>query len=88
MYTGLHVKILMKLNFLDGFSKDIQTSNFMKIRLVGAELFPRGWTDRQKDMTKLIVAFRNFTNALKTLLRLDHKNRLTVVMEFMAVQES
>jgi len=31
----------------------------MKIRLVGAELNAGGLT----DMTKLIVAFRNFTNA-------------------------
>ena len=27
-----------------------------------------GWTDRRTDMTKLIVAFRNFTNARKKLL--------------------
>jgi hypothetical protein len=34
----------------------------MKIRLVGAELVH---TDGQTDMTKLIVAFRNFANAPK-----------------------
>ena len=34
----------------------------MKIRLVGGELFH---ADSQTDMTKLIVAFRNFTNAPK-----------------------
>ena len=35
----------------------------MKIRLFGAELFRAdGWT----DMTKLIVAFRNFARAPKT----------------------
>jgi len=38
----------------------------MKIRLVGAELFHAdGRTDGQTDMTKIIVAFRNFANALK-----------------------
>jgi len=39
----------------------------MKTRLVGAELFhPYGQTDRrQRNMTKLIVAFHNFANALK-----------------------
>jgi hypothetical protein len=42
----------------------------MKIRPVGADLFHAdGWTDgrtdrqRLTDMTKLIVAFRNFANA-------------------------
>jgi hypothetical protein len=35
----------------------------MKIRPVGAVLFHTdGWTDRQRDMTKLITAFRNFMN--------------------------
>jgi hypothetical protein len=36
----------------------------MKIRPVGAELFHAdGQTDRRTDMTKLMVAFRNFANA-------------------------
>jgi hypothetical protein len=44
------------------FSKNPQISNFMEIRPVGAELFHAdGWT----DMTKLIVAFRNFANKPK-----------------------
>jgi len=29
----------------------------MKILLVGAELFPCGWSDGLTDMTKLIAAF-------------------------------
>jgi hypothetical protein len=38
----------------------------MKIRPVEAELFHEdGRTDRQTDLTKLIVAFRNFVNSLK-----------------------
>jgi hypothetical protein len=41
----------------------------MKIRLVGAEIFH---ADRQKDrwreMAMLIIAFRNFENAPKTVL--------------------
>ena len=38
----------------------------MKIRPVGAELLhANGQTDRQTDMTKQIVAFRNFANAPK-----------------------
>jgi hypothetical protein len=48
------------------FSRRIfpQISNFTKIRPVGAELFHAdGQTDSRTDVTKLIVAFRNFANA-------------------------
>jgi hypothetical protein len=38
-------------------------SNFIKIRPVGAEFHAGGRTDRQTDITKLIVAFRDFANA-------------------------
>ena len=48
------------------FSKNIQISNFVKIRPVGAELFHAdGQTDRRTGMTKLIDAFRTFRNAPK-----------------------
>ena len=73
MYTGLHVKYLLFLsdfndteNFLDSVSKNLQISNFMKIRQVGARLF---LADRQTDITKLIVAFGNlYRPRLKTIL--------------------
>jgi hypothetical protein len=53
----------MKLKFsVERFSKNIQISDFMKILSVGAELFH---ADRRKDMIKLMVAFRNFSNAPK-----------------------
>ena len=58
MYTRLHVKNPL-------FQSDFNAtclSNFMKIRPVGVELLE---TDGQTDMTKLIVAFRNFANAPK-----------------------
>jgi len=53
----------------------------MEIRPVGASLFcADGRTDRQTDMTKVLVAFRNFANAHKKdtqilLRRLCMKNR-------------
>ena len=54
----------MKLKFLEGFSKNTQISDFTKIRVVGAELFH---ADGQRDMAKLMVAFRSFANAPKNL---------------------
>ena len=50
----------MKLEFSGQVFKKTQISIFIKIRSVGAELFH---ADRQTDMTKLIVAFRNFAKA-------------------------
>ena len=41
--------------------KNIQISNFMKMLPVGAELFH---ADGRTEVAKLIVTFRNFTNAL------------------------
>jgi hypothetical protein len=52
----------MKPNVADRFSKNTQIPNFMKICPVGAELLR---ADRRTDMTKLIVAIRNFANAPK-----------------------
>ena len=58
------VRFWRDLNFLDRFSKNTQISNFMKIRSVGGDrVVPCGRT----DMTKLIVAFRNFANAPKNV---------------------
>ena len=46
MYIGLHVQVngysfqaVIKLEFLDTFSKNTETSNFMKILSLGTDLF-------------------------------------------------
>jgi len=70
MYTGLHTTYQLFLSDINGiwiFTTDCQNisklQNFMKIRPVGAELVH---ADRQTDITKTVVAFRNFANAPKT----------------------
>ena len=49
-------------NILDRFSKNIQISNVMEIRPVGAELFH---AEGRTDLAKLIVAFWSFVKAPK-----------------------
>ena len=67
----IFVIFLRKLNFLHIFSKNSRISNFIQIFSVGDDLaHADGRTDgragRLTDITKLIVAIRNFPNASKT----------------------
>jgi hypothetical protein len=59
--------VILQRNFnsLDRFSKNTQISNLTKICPVVASCSMRtdGRTNGQTDMTKLIVTFRNFSNA-------------------------
>jgi hypothetical protein len=74
----------MKLEFC-WFSKNTQTSNSMKIRPVGSELFH---ADRRTEMTKIIVAFRNFANAPKKIKgRTRFKWVLTKTFYILAVND-
>jgi hypothetical protein len=52
----------MEIEFSRQIFENPQISNAMKIRPMGAELFHE---DGQTDISKLIVAFRNFANAPK-----------------------
>ena len=61
-------KFSLNLNFLNSFSKNTQTPNSMKIRLVAAEFFR---ADGQTNATELIVAFCKFFESAK-----KHKFRL------------
>ena len=75
MNIGLHVKYPLfsaafneSWIFSTDFKKNTQTSNCIEIRPVEAELFHadgRTQIGGRTDMTKLIVAFRNFANAPK-----------------------
>ena len=56
--------------FSTEFRKNTQISNFIKIRSVEAGLFH---ADGQTDMTKLVVAFRNFANVPETYRFCPHK---------------
>jgi len=56
-------------------------SNFMNILPVGAELLQAkrrtdGRTDARKDMTKLIMAFRNFVNSRENFRSLSEEDVL------------
>jgi len=59
--------------------------HFMKIRPVGTELFRAdGWTDgtkRKAEMTKLLVAFRNFANAPKNFELTEQNSILNLPKE-------
>jgi len=58
--TRTTYQIWMKIEFSQQILGNQHQSNFMKICPVGAKLFH---ADGRTDMTKLIVAFRNFTIA-------------------------
>ena len=60
MYIGLLVKYPL---FMSDFNENTQISNFYENPSSGRRVIPCGQTDRQTDMTKLIVALRSFANA-------------------------
>jgi len=73
MYIGLHVKYPLFLSDFNGtwtfstdFRKILKYHVSKKIRRVRADLFHAARrTDRRTDVTKLIIAFRNFANESK-----------------------
>jgi len=54
------VGFYLKTSNFSTFSKNTQVSNFIKMRLVGAEFLR---ADRETDVKNLIFSFRNFGNA-------------------------
>jgi hypothetical protein len=56
----------MKLEFSVQFFKSLNSKLHENLSS-GSRVVPCGRTDRRTDMTKLIVAFRNFADAPKTI---------------------
>jgi hypothetical protein len=81
MYVGLCAKYLLFLSdfnetwiFSTDFLKNPEIWNVIKIRPVRADV---SHADRRTDVTKVIVAFRNFTNAPKNIsINVIHKIRI------------
>jgi len=66
MCIGLHVNRILMI-FLDKFSKNARIINVIWIHTEGTEFFHAdGQTDKQADMMKLLVAFRNMRTSLKS----------------------
>jgi hypothetical protein len=53
----------MKLDFFQQIFKKDSNIHFYQNQSGGSRVFSCGQTDGQRDMTKLIVAYRNFANA-------------------------
>jgi hypothetical protein len=75
---GLHVKwplflqILMKLEFSRQLNEKYSNIKFYENPSIGSRVVHCGWTGGQTDITKLIVAYRNFASAPK-------KKKMTVL---------
>jgi hypothetical protein len=70
----------MELEFLREILENPHISNLMKTRLVGADLFHADGqagrqAGRQAGMSKLTVAFRNFTKARKKPVKVSRVQR-------------
>jgi hypothetical protein len=64
----------MKLEFYRQIFEIYSNIKFYENPSSGSRVVPCGRTDRQRDMTEMIVAFRIFAYALKTGLSISHVN--------------
>jgi len=58
----------MKLEFSGQIFEKYSNIKFHENLSIGSRVVPRGHSDRRTDMTKLVVAFRNFVKAPKNIL--------------------
>ena len=79
MYCASGCQILMKLEFSRQILKKYPNFKFHKNPSNGSRVFPCGRTDRRTDMTKPIVAFRNFANAPKKHTNILHGLNLQIL---------
>jgi len=79
--------ILMKLQFSQQIFEKSCNFKFHENPYSGRRVFPCGKTERRTDMTKLIVAFRNFADAPKTHFLCSYHWHLGIIMlTVMAIQ--
>jgi len=71
--TRFSRQIEIKLEFCGQLFEKYSNIKFHENPSNGSRGIPCGRTDRRTDTTKLIVAFRNFVNAPKTLVQLIRK---------------
>ena len=82
IYICLHVKYpllfsdVSETNFLDGYSKNFQITNFMKILTVGSELIPCGETDRHYEAIAASPNFAKRAHKKGTSVNIPISNRL------------
>jgi len=58
----------MKIEFFQQIFEECPNIKCLENPSSGSQVAPRGQTDRQTDMTKLTVVFRNFANAPNSCL--------------------
>jgi len=74
--TSYSCQVLMELEFSRQIFEKYSNIIFYEYPSVGSRITPRGQTGGQTDMTKLIVAFRNFVNAPKNYDKGDKTTNL------------
>ena len=76
----------MKIEFSRQLNEKYSNIKFHKNPSIGSRVVPCGWTGGQADITKLIVAFRNFASApikkkeTALLHKRDVKSQITCVI--------
>jgi len=82
--TRYSYPILNKFEFSGQFFEKYSSIKFHEIPSIGSQVVPCRQTDGLTDMTKLIVAFRNFAKASKKLT--VHEMTTTIHVRPMSVQ--